>query len=250
MRLGGFAVTETVQAHLRHDQRPVTGDVVQAGEIGIEAFVRFEIDVEAGKIQERKLQIFGGRIIDVGHEAVGVCGFRSIVKAFEEAFQFAAAMPAHNGSRNLVAYGVAKNRRMAGAGADFRAHHLFDRARALAIIEKSHRAFDRQPGHDPQPMLLRRVQQPARRRRVGANRVHAVGRHPSKVALHHLRLWEFLTPLIWAKGAVSDPADIQLLPADENEFALHTGTIVRRNSRWRGEPCTAVETKYRPYVRF
>ena len=86
LRLGGFAITETVQAHLCHDQRPVAGKIVQAGEIGIEAFVRFEIDVEAGKIQERKLQIFGGRIIDVGHEAVGVLGFRSIVKAFEEAF--------------------------------------------------------------------------------------------------------------------------------------------------------------------
>src|SRR2546430_4122479 len=52
-----LAITETVQAHLRHDQRPVAGEVVQAGEIGIEALVRFEIDVEAGKIQERKLQI-------------------------------------------------------------------------------------------------------------------------------------------------------------------------------------------------
>ena len=155
-------------------------------------------------------------------------------------------MPAHNGSRNLVANGVAKNRRMAGAGADFRAHHLFNGTRAPAIIEKGHRAFHRQPGHDPQPMLLRLVQQPVRRRRVGANSVHPVGRHPSKVALHHLRLREFLALLIGTKGAVSDPADIQLLPAGENEFALHAGTIVRRH----GEPLAAVATKYRSCGRF
>ena len=212
--------------------------------------MRFEIDVEAGKIQERKLQILGGRIIDVGDEAVGVLGFRSIVKAFEEAFQFAAAMPAHNGSRNLVANGVAKNRRMAGAGADLSPHHLFNGTSAPAIIKKGHRAFNRQPGHDPQPVLLRCVQQPARRRRVRANSVHPVGGHPSKIALHHLRLRELLALLIGAKGAVSDSADIQLLPAGENKFPPHAETSARRNSGWRGEPLAVVATKYRPYSRF
>ena len=130
LRLSGFAITKSVQAHLRHDQRPVTGKVVQAGEIGIEAFMRFEIDVEAGKIQERKLKIFGGWIIDVGHKAVRVLRFRSEIEPFQETFQFAPAMPPNDGSRDFVANAVAKKRRMAGTGADFGAHHRFDRTGA------------------------------------------------------------------------------------------------------------------------
>ena len=43
-----LAIPQTVQAYLRHDQRPVAGDVVQAGEIGVEGLLRFQIDVEAG----------------------------------------------------------------------------------------------------------------------------------------------------------------------------------------------------------
>src|SRR5205814_6400868 len=158
------------------------------------------------------------------------------VKAFEEAFQFAAAMPAHDGSWNLVANGVTKKCRMAGAGAECGTHHPFDRTGALAVIEKGHRTFDRQPRHDPQSLSVRRVQQPEGRRCVGADRVHAVGSHLRKVAFHHLRRWKFLALLVRAKRPVGHAADIQFLVADKNKFALHPGTIDNRAIRHRVEP--------------
>src|SRR2546428_8215713 len=77
LRLDRFTVSKTVQANLRHDQRSVAGNVVQAGKIGIEAFLRFEIDVETGKIEEWELKGFRGRIIDVGHKAVRVLRLHS-----------------------------------------------------------------------------------------------------------------------------------------------------------------------------
>ena len=74
---------------------------------------------------------------------------------------------------------------MAGAGAHFGAHHLLNRAGALAVIEKSNRAFDRQSSHDPQPVPLRRIQQPERGWRVRAHCVHPSGRHPGEVPVDY-----------------------------------------------------------------
>ncbi len=118
LRLHGFTVPITVQSHLGHDQGPVARDVVQAGEVRLEAGLRFEIDVEAGKIEEGELKVLGGRIVDVGHKAVGILRFHREIEAPEETFQFATAVPADDGSRDLVADGVTKDRRMAGSGAD------------------------------------------------------------------------------------------------------------------------------------
>src|SRR6266542_6616139 len=103
MRLGRFAVAITVQPHFRHDHRPVPRDVVQTGEVSVQAYLRFKVNIEAGEIEEGQLQVFGGRIIDVGHQSVGVLRFDGKVKPYEEAFQFAPAVPANDGSGDFVA---------------------------------------------------------------------------------------------------------------------------------------------------
>ena len=228
VRLGDLAVPVTVQSHLGHDQWAVPGDVVQAAEVGIQAFLRFQINVEAGEIEERKLQILGGWVIDVGDQAFGVLGFCRPVETFEKTFQFAPAMPANDGGRDLVANGVTEDRRMASAGAHFGTNHLFNRAGALAVIEKSNRALDRQPGHDPQSVTLRGIQQPARRRRVGANRVDAVGGHVGEVALDPFAGRKFLSLFIRAEGSVGDPPHIHFFLADKYKFSLHPRTVQPR----------------------
>src|SRR5207244_9864099 len=89
LRLSRFTVPQAVQTHLRHDQGAVAGNVVQAGQVGIETLLRFQINVETGKIEERKLKIFGGGIIDVGDKTFRILRLHGIIKACEEAFQSA-----------------------------------------------------------------------------------------------------------------------------------------------------------------
>jgi len=173
------------------------------------------------------MEIFSGRIIDVGHQALRVLRLRGPVEAFEKAFQFAPPMPAHNGRGNFIANGVTEDCRMAGAGAHFGAHHLLNRAGALAVIQKSHRAFHRQSCHDPQPVPLRRIQQPERGRRVRAHRVHASGRHPGEVPVDCFQRGELFALLIGTKRAVGDPAEVKFFMANEKEFALDPGRTVR-----------------------
>ena len=204
---------------------------MQAGEVSIQAFLRFQINVEAGEIEEGELKVFGGRIIDIGHQALRVLCFHSIVEAFQKAFQFAPTVPANDGGRDFVADGVAKNRRMPGPDAHLGAHHLLNRTCAFAVIEKGHRPLDRKAGHDPQTVPLRRVQQPERRRRVRANGVHPIGRHLRKVLLHHLRRWKFLAPLVWTEGPIRHPSDVELFLTDKNKFAPHGRPAVHRNRR-------------------
>src|SRR5256886_17456042 len=45
-RLGGFAVAHRVEAQLAHDERPVTGDVLEARQVRLEPVLGFEVHVE------------------------------------------------------------------------------------------------------------------------------------------------------------------------------------------------------------
>ena len=109
---------------------------------------------------------------------------------------------------------------MAGTCPHLGTHHLLYRAGTLAIIQKRNRAFDRKSGHDAQPVLLRRVQQPEWWRRVSADRVHTRGRHPGKVPVDHLQWRELFALFVWTKRAVGDAAKVEFFLADEKEFAL------------------------------
>ena len=132
---------------------------------------------------------------------------------------------------------------MPGPDAHLGAHHLLNRTCAFAVIEKGHRPLDRKAGHDPQTVPLRRVQQPERRRRVGADRVHSIGRHLLKVAFHHLRRRKFLPFIIRAEGSVSDAPNIQLFVTDKNEFASHLWTSARHALRQHAERRETAGTK-------
>ena len=71
-------------------------------------------------------------------------------------------------------------------------------------------------------MALRRVQQPARRRSVSADRVDPIFGHQREIPLHHPGRGKLVAVLVRPKGSVGDPADIKLLFADKNEFGPHS----------------------------
>ena len=69
LRLGGLTMAVAVQTDLGHHERALPRDVVEARHVGLEIAPRFQIDVEAEEIEERKPQVLGRRVIHVADEA-------------------------------------------------------------------------------------------------------------------------------------------------------------------------------------
>ena len=68
VRLHILAVAATVEPDLAHEYRTVTGNVLQARQIGLKTFLRLKVDVETHQIQEWELQVLGGGIVHIGDE--------------------------------------------------------------------------------------------------------------------------------------------------------------------------------------
>ena len=226
-RLHLLVVSQTVQTQFAHQQGTIHSQVMKPGQIGIELGLRFEIDIEAKQVQERQLEVLGGRIIGIGHQALGVLLLGRPVKTLDKTLHLAMPVPADQRGRDFIGHAVAEHRGMAGTAGDFLADHGFHRLCAFSIIQKRRGAFARQTHHHPQPITSRRIQQPARRNRIGSHRVHTVGRHLDKIALDCSRIRKFVAVGIRAEGAVGHPPDVKFFVADENEFASDMRPRVR-----------------------
>jgi hypothetical protein len=60
--------------------------VLQADQVRPQLLFVMQVDVERADVEERKVEELGGRIVDVGEQAVGCRGLRVIVQAMQEPF--------------------------------------------------------------------------------------------------------------------------------------------------------------------
>src|SRR5207245_10330437 len=79
----------------------------------------------------------------------------------------------------------------------------------------------RQTYHDAETLLLRSVQQPARRHTVSADSVHAVSDDLGKLSLSNVRMWVLGAVFIGAEWPISHTANIEFVVAEKNEFAFY-----------------------------
>ena len=63
-----LALADRIDAELGQHQRPVDGEVVQAGDIAAKRGLVVQVDVEADEIREVDRQIFGRWKVGVAHE--------------------------------------------------------------------------------------------------------------------------------------------------------------------------------------
>ena len=84
----------------------------------------------------------------------------------------------------------------------------------------------RQAHHNPQGMLLCRIQQPTGRHRVHANRIDAVFRHQFEVVRYNLSIVSLLTIGAGPESAIGDAANVQLLIAHKEEFAMNARACI------------------------
>src|SRR5205807_2201842 len=103
------------------------------------------------------------------------------------------------------------------------AHAFLDSATKFFVVEEGDMLLPRQTYHDAETLLLRSVQQPARRHTVSADSVHAVSDDLGKVSLNNVRMWVLAAVLIGAEWPISHTADIEFLVAQKDEFAQIIG---------------------------
>jgi hypothetical protein len=188
LRLLFLAVTAAVEANLREQQRPVADHVMQACQVGLEGLPLLEVDVEAGDVGERKLEELRGGIVHVGDQRAGVLALDRFAEASQIVLDPAAAMPADDRGRDLVADGVAEHGGVPGAGADALAHASLDVPGSAAVLEEGHVLLPGETHHDEETLAGGEVEQPGRRHGVDADRVDAICAHLREVALDHTRL--------------------------------------------------------------
>ena len=164
-RLAVFAFADRVGARLGQQQRLVAGDVLQPRQVRAQLGFAMQIDVERADVEERQVEKFGRREVDVGEERVGSGALRVLVAV--------RAGIARRERGRATARRQAESRCRARTSAprdDRRARALLrvelsaDRALQPAIVEKRDVLRPRQPDHHAQPVPRRLVEQVAPRR--------------------------------------------------------------------------------------
>ena len=220
-RLRTLAVAQRVEPQLAHEERPIAGDVLQAGEVCLEPLLGLEVHVEAHDVEERQLEVFGRRVVHIRHDAGWVLILHDAIQSLEVAFDPGPAEPARHRRWDLIAKCVAQQRRVARAGADLGADQRRDVGRAPAVDEVADVLLRAETDHDPQAVAQGGVEQGARRRGVrNADGIDAVRGHLSKVTLDAETVVVLPALGIRLERAVGHPADVELLVAYEEELAL------------------------------
>ena len=216
----------TIQTDLRHHQWAIVSEVLKPRQIGVQALLSFQVNIEADEIEEREFQIFGGRIVNITEETFGIFCFRSAVNGFEKALNTARATPTHDRSGDFVAYRVAENRRVTRALTDGGAHTIFNVSYQLVVIKKGDMLLPGQSHHDPQSALPRKIEKPARRHCVRPQRVNAIGGHLRKILRGDLRIAVLPSVFVRTKWSVSYAANVKLPLANEDELSACSRTAV------------------------
>ena len=86
-RLPQLAMTAAVEPDLGEDQRPIAREVVESREVGLEALLGLEVDIEAGQVDKPELEILRRRIVHVRDKAARVFAPGRPGEAFEEALR-------------------------------------------------------------------------------------------------------------------------------------------------------------------
>jgi len=113
-----FAVPAAVEADFGEDERPISGQVVKSSEIGIQRVLMFEVDIEAKKIEEREVEIFRRRKVDIGDERVRIGLFSRAIEPLQKALNRFRAMPADDRRRDLVPDAITQNGGVLSAAID------------------------------------------------------------------------------------------------------------------------------------
>ena len=217
-----LAMPEAVKSDLAHNKRSISRHVLETRQVRTEPLGRLEVHVEAHEIEKGQLQILGRWIVDVGDQTLGILGFDDPIEPLQVALDSTAAQPTHGGRRNLVPDRVTQDGGVTGASSHFGPYELLDVGRSPPIDQVADVLFSRQPHHHPEPMALGRVEQMARRHRVGdAHGVKTVRHHLGEVSLDPIQIVVLVPIRVGPKSTVGHASNIELVIVREEELAAN-----------------------------
>src|SRR4029434_2917591 len=121
---------------------------MQSCDVVAEGLPRLEEDVETGDVEERKLEVFGRRIVDIRDERVRVLCLRHRTETLDEGLDCARPMPSDDRRRNLVTHAEAQHGGMTGALGSLGADALDDATGGAPAVEKGDVVLPGEPHHD------------------------------------------------------------------------------------------------------
>jgi hypothetical protein len=139
-----------------------------------------EVDIEGNEVDEWKVEVFSGWIVNVRDDPLRVLVLRRSTEAGDVSLYSMPTVPAHNRGGNLIADRIAEHGRMAAAHCNPRSHAALY-VPSAPRVEKIDVVLAPQTQHDVEPVTLRGIEEPARRYRVCADRIDLVLGHPRKV---------------------------------------------------------------------
>src|SRR5262245_17278076 len=155
---------------------------MKPGQVGVKAILRFKVNVESHKVQEREMKVLGRGIIDIGHKSIRIFCLHGPIQALEIVFNSTATQPSDHRCRDLIAKGIAKQSGMPGAHTRLTPNQFFDIRSVFPVDEITCVLFSRKPHHDPKAMALSYVEKLAWWRCMwNTDGIQSVGSHQRKI---------------------------------------------------------------------
>ncbi len=181
VRLTFLALADAVGAGLGEQQRLVSGNVLQPREVRAQLGLAVQIHVEGEDVEEREIEEFRRRKVDVREQAVGRGRLALFVQDAEITFDALPAVPAHDTGWNFVAQREGQDRGMVAQLGHLLDDLVADPPAERAVVEERDVLRPGQPDHHAQIVTRRLVEQIAARRRVQTDRIDAEARHQAEV---------------------------------------------------------------------
>ncbi len=218
--LTGFAFANRVGAGFSKQQRLVARDVLQAREIRAQLWLAVQVHVERADVEEREVEEFGRREVDVREERLRRGVLRVLIQAPQEPLDAHAPVPADHAGRYFVAEREHEHGWMAAEVAHLRGQLAPDSLLQSTIVEEGDVLRPGEPDHHTQPVGRGFVEEPARRRCIGADCVDPEARHQAEVFGNLFGGRELMTIRVGREGPVRDAFDEESFVADAQEFPV------------------------------
>ena len=205
--------TNAVGAGLGDEQRQITGHMLKPRQVFPEVQLVVQVDVERADIEKGQLEIFGGRKVHVGEQAVRRKGLAFVIQLAQESFDPRLSVPSHDRRGNLVAQGEHQHRGMMAKLPHSLSDVLANAAGGLRLIQKRDVLRPWNANHEAQAGAGRLVEDRLIGDGIGANRVDAVAPHQCEIGAHLLQGRELLILGIGRKRPVRHSLRNELLPA-------------------------------------
>ena len=183
-----------------------------------------EIDVEGEDVEHIELEVLSGWEVYIRQQALGCSRLHVFVELAQEPLDPSVAVPTDDPGGDLVAQSEEERRGVFREPAHGRDGVVFDASSEPCVVEKWDVLRPRQTDHHPETVPKGLVEQPGRRRRVGAHRVDARGRHQRKILCDALYRGKLRSLAVWSERAVGHSFDQDTTPVDLQKLAVHVST--------------------------